>query len=178
MIRISGDPPGPTRARETRSRLKSGASAARAGRALRGLAGRFGLRGGGLFEECDDIRLVPVVRSDLGRHDATAGRDDEGCRDSPSVWKTGGSDWECSTVIGQFLSRTKRTTVSAESSVETQTNSMFFPLSRGFAASLAIEGISPTHGGHQVAQMLRKTVLPWKRENFTGCSFRSSRVQS
>src|SRR5271166_748925 len=94
-----------------------------------------------------------------------------------SVWKTGGSDWARSTVIGQFLSRTNRTTVSAESSVETQTNSMFLPFRRGFAASLAIEGNSPTHGPHQVAQMFRNTVLPLKRENCTGCSLRSSSFQ-
>ena len=45
---------------------------------------------------------------------------------------------------------------------------MFLPCSRGFLASLAIDGISPTHGPHQVAQMFRKTVLPLNFENGTG----------
>ena len=122
--------------------------------------------------------LVPVGRSDLGRDDPPARGDDEawpGCRRSG---RPAGATVACSTVIGQFLSLTNRRTVSTESSIETQTNSMFLPLSRGFAASRAIDGISPTQGPHQVAQMFRKTVLPLNRENDTGCSFRSSRVQS
>ena len=70
--------------------------------------------------------------------------------------------------MGQFLPARNWRTVCGESSVETQTNSMFLPWSRGSLASLAIDGISRTHGPHQVAQKLRKTVLPLNLEKRDG----------
>src|SRR5262245_35698908 len=95
-----------------------------------------------------------------------------------SVVNTGGSILAIRIVIGHCLSARNRRTGSGESSVEIHTNAMFFPFSRGFAARRAMEGISPTQGGHHVAQMFRNTVFPLKPENGAGLPFRSSSVQS
>src|SRR4051812_38172664 len=54
---------------------------------------------------------------------------------------------------------------------------MFFPCKLGSPASRAIDGISATQGGHQVAQMLRKTVFPSYFVNLTVEPFRSRSVQ-
>ena len=78
----------------------------------------------------------------------------------------------------KFLPFKNWRTVSESSSVEMQTNSIDFPASRGSRASLSIDGISRTHGPHQVAQKLRKIGLPLNLENDTGWSSRSSTVQS
>ena len=95
----------------------------------------------------------------------------------PSVWKGGGTEVARRIVIFQSLSLTKLRRVSADSSVETQTNAMSRPLRSSLAARLAIEGISLRQGGHQVAQRLSRIGRPLKRAKSTGLPSRSSRVQ-
>jgi len=76
----------------------------------------------------------------------------------PWVANTSGTPEARSTVIGHPLPSRNRLTVPESPSVETQTKDTYFIL--GSAASEAIEGISRTHGGHHVAQTLRKTAFP------------------
>ena len=53
-----------------------------------------------------------------------------------------------------------------------------FSLEPRVAGQASIDGISPTQGPHQVAQKLRKIVLPLNLEKETGWSSRSRTVQS